>query len=170
MWGRFPFQRQQYWRRWNCRSCSWRPANRDICDRKRRRQRHCETQRREGGRDWVSSHIKLERHSFLLFGPGDILKLKLINSKNNFLSFSVWKAGLEAKQCDGEGELELTRRLERPGNDPDFQLQVNKKLRYEIVIKVFLWDRSSDNPWDDFGFDFDFGRNILSIEYTCTRE
>ena len=27
-----------------------------------------------------------------------------------------------------------------------------------------------DNPWDDFGFDFDFGRNILSVEYACTRE
>ena len=28
----------------------------------------------------------------------------------------------------------------------------------------------TDNPWDDFGFDFDFGRNILSVEYACTRE
>ena len=32
----------------------------------------------------MSSHIKLERHSFLLFGPGDILKSKLINAINNF--------------------------------------------------------------------------------------
>ena len=37
---------------------------------------------------------------------------------------------------------------------------------------LFLFDPilPTDNPWDDFGFDFDFGRNILSVEYACTRE
>ena len=36
----------------------------------------------------------------------------------------------------------------------------------------FLFDLilGADNPWDDFGFDFDFGRNILGVEYACTRE
>ena len=29
---------------------------------------------------------------------------------------------------------------------------------------------SPEEPWDTFGLDFDFGRNILSVDYTCSKE